>query len=76
MVFSDGVGLPVDFVGTAIPGDVAITMSVDRPAGAAQATLEMAVVDADFPDEGELFVNGKGPIPLFGANLSPDARTA
>jgi Right handed beta helix region len=75
-VFSDGVGLPVDFVGAAIPGDVAIAMSVDKPAGAAQATLEMAVTDANFPDEGELFVNGEGPIPLFGANLSPDARTA
>ena len=74
VVFSDGAGLPVDFVGTAIPGDVAITMSVDKPAGAAQATLEMAVVDADFPDEGELFVNGEGPMPLLGENFSPDAR--
>jgi hypothetical protein len=75
LVFSDGAGLPVDFMGTAIPGDAALTLSVDKPAGAAKATLEMTVVDADFPDEGELFVNGGDPIPLFGTSLSPDGKT-
>jgi hypothetical protein len=75
VVFSDGPGLPVDFVGTAIPGAATLTVSVDKPAGAANATLEMAVVDADFPDEGELFVNGGSAIPLFGTKLSPDGKT-
>ena len=75
VVFSDGAGLPVDFVGTAIPGDIAITMNADKPAGAVEATLEMAVLGADSPDQGELSVNGEDPISLFGAKISPDGKT-
>lgn len=75
VVFSDGAGMPVDFVGAEIPGEVTVAFNVDKPTDATQAALEMVVDDADFPDEGELFINGEGPIALFGANLGPDGAT-
>lgn len=59
---------PIDLTGS--PGEEeTVTINVAKPAGATDATLSMQVFDADNPDEGELYINGNGPITLFGSKI-------
>ena len=64
-----GTKLPVD-LRNATPEEAAITYTVAKPAGAEAATLTLSTYDADFGDEGELFINGNAPIALFGSKAS------
>src|SRR3990167_4787801 len=42
------------------------------PKGATESKLRMKVLDADQANEGQLFINSNGPIPLFPAPLGGD----
>lgn len=72
-----GTTLPVDLRG-ATPEEAAISYSVSKPSGAETATVTLSVYDADFSDEGELFINGNSPVSLFGSKASSanDNQTA
>ncbi len=48
------------------PGESSVSVTAVKPPDAQTATLTMQIFDADMPDEGELFVNGQGPLALFG----------
>ena len=57
--------------------EATVTLDVSKPQGAIEATLDLEIFDADFPDEGELYIQGNGPIPLFGESgrSANDGRT-
>jgi hypothetical protein len=60
-------GLPLALQGTTPESnDVTLTFN-NIPAGTASIELVLTVFDADFSDEGRLFINGQGPITLFGS---------
>ena len=67
-------GFPVSLTGSA-PEEASVTIEVSRPADADQATLSLIVNDADFADEGALFINGNGPLALFGDQVGADGAT-
>src|SRR5262249_34209010 len=72
-----GDDFPVDlFDGASVPAERTVTLLAAKPTDATSATLTLEVFDADFPDEGELYVNGHGPITLFGDQLGGDELTA
>ncbi len=50
------------------PEEMSVQLNVNKPASVTESQLTLAVYDADFPDEGELYVNGNGPIILFGSD--------
>jgi hypothetical protein len=58
---------PVDLRGT-IPEEKSITINASKPANAGDAIITLATYDADFPDEGELVINGNPPVSLFGGD--------
>lgn len=58
---------PISLVG-AVPEEATITVDVVRFGAAVIGVVTLTVNDADFPDEGELVINGNLPIPLFGAD--------
>lgn len=50
------------------------TLTIDIPSGEV-SILQLNVLDPDFPDEGELYINEQGPISLFpGGNSSLDSQ--
>jgi cysteine-rich repeat protein len=55
---------PVNLLGSA-PEEKTVMITVNKPADALEAQITLTVYDADFPNEGELYVNGQGPIILF-----------
>ncbi|MBI4057649.1 MAG: right-handed parallel beta-helix repeat-containing protein, partial [Elusimicrobia bacterium] len=59
-------GFPVNHQGTP-PEEATVILQVSKPANATGATLTMRVYDPDFPDEGNLYINGNGPVALFGS---------
>lgn len=61
-------GIPLNFFTNSFPesGNVVLTLN-SIPAGTMAIELVMTVSDADFSDEGRLFINGQGPISLFGS---------
>jgi hypothetical protein len=60
-------GLPLALQGTT-PESNNVTLTFNNiPAGTASVELVLVVFDADFSDEGRLFINGQGPIALFGS---------
>ena len=58
---------PVLLLGTTLPEEKTAMVSVTKPANASEANITMVAYDPDFPDEGELYINGNGPIRLFGS---------
>lgn len=48
-----------------VPEYAEVDIQVTKPANAARSFLVLDVFDADFVDEGELFINGHGPFGLF-----------
>jgi len=59
-------GLPVNLTGgTPQSAEVELTL-LSIPSGTSSIELTMTVRDADFSNEGRLFINGHGPILLFG----------
>jgi hypothetical protein len=59
-------GLPLALQGST-PESNNVTLTFNNiPAGTASIELVLTVFDPDFSDEGRLFVNGQGPIALFG----------
>lgn len=71
-------GLPLDLFDSPAPesGDVALTLN-NIPAGTLSVELVIQVFDPDFSDEGRLFINGQGPVTLFGSqgDAANDALT-
>ena len=64
---TDAVDIAVDFVRNQnFPGEKTVSVEVAKAAGIASASVIIDFTDADFPDEGELLINGKGPLSLFG----------
>ena len=64
-------GLPIDLQGSNLPDQAIVYLVVEKPAAAVgSATLTLVVFDADNPNEGQLEINGAGPIPLFGHQAS------
>lgn len=59
--------LPLVLESTTMPEYKALSLNLTKPVGASRAILELEVYDPDFAVEGELFVNGNGPIGLFGS---------
>lgn len=59
--------LPLIMESKVLPEYGAISLTLAKPAGATKATLVMDVYDPDYADEGELWINDRGPIALFGA---------
>jgi hypothetical protein len=60
-------GLPVNLTG-GTPQSAEVELSIlDIPSGTVSIELTMTVRDPDFSNEGRLFINGHGPIILFGA---------
>lgn len=66
------VGLPVDLQGTVLPEEATLPVTLVKPANVSTATVRLSVFDMDNPDEGELYINGNGPIALFGAQHLPN----
>ena len=52
--------------------DQTVSITADRFAGATQGQLFITAKDPDFSNESLLYINGKGPIELFGVNASQD----
>ena len=63
---------PVTLQGSALPEQGVIPVTLSMPKGATASTLLMKVLDADQAKEGQLFINGNGPIALFPAPLGGD----
>ena len=65
-VGTDAVDIAVDFVGNQnLPGEKTVSVAVAKAEGMANASLIINFTDADFPAEGELLINGKGPLTSF-----------
>ena len=64
--------LPLNLFNGSTPksGDVILTLN-SIPAAATTIELTMTVFDPDFQNEGRLYINGQGPVPLFGAEGNP-----
>ena len=62
-----GSGFPVDLRGST-PEQASITINTTKPAGATSGVITLTTYDADFPNEGELVINGNSPVTLFGAS--------
>ena len=72
------IGFPIVLRGNDPPEEATVNMNVTKPSGSTgNATLSLMVFDADTPDEGQLEINGNGPIQLFGdhARLKTDRKT-
>ncbi len=67
---STSFGFPIDLQ-TKAPAVKTAEISTVLPSDAQTAYLELIVFDADFSNEGELYINNKGPYPLF--NLHANA---
>ena len=65
---------PVDLQG-ATPEEKTVNLTVDKPANMDNAVLKLTVYDPDFANEGELYINGKGPVALFGSSVGGDQVT-
>lgn len=67
----------VDLQGSA-PEQALITLEVTKPASTNRAVITLTTYDADFPDEGELIINGNTPVALFGdtATNANDRKSA
>jgi hypothetical protein len=63
--FTGGSSFPVTLQGST-PEDKSVTLYATKPSKAAVAYLTLTVYDPDFPREGELLINGNGPVELFG----------
>jgi hypothetical protein len=60
-------GVPLNLIQTAPEsGDVTANIT-NIPGGTTTAEIVLTIYDPDFADEGRLFINGNGPIILFGA---------
>lgn len=59
--------LPLDMQGKVLPEYKTLEVTLTKPVGATRAILILETFDPDYPDEGDLYVNGNGPIALFGA---------
>jgi hypothetical protein len=59
--------LPLNMEGTTLPEYKTLEITVAKPAGVSRAILILEVYDPDYPDEGDLYINGNGPIVLFGS---------
>jgi hypothetical protein len=57
--------VPVDLRG-GTPEQASRTINTNKPAGATSAIITLTTYDADFPNEGELLINGNTPVALFG----------
>jgi hypothetical protein len=67
----------VDLTGNT-PEEASTTINISKPAGAVSGIITLTAYDADFPDEGELVINGNPPIALFGTSgvSSNDSKSA
>ncbi len=57
----------VDLTGN-VPEEASTTINISIPAGAVSGVITLTAYDADFPDEGELVINGNAPVALFGTS--------
>ena len=64
-------GYPAALQGTVLPEQGFMALNLALPKTATESKLQMRVFDADQPSEGQLYVNGNGPITLFPAPLGP-----
>ena|SRR3990167_8256835 len=58
---------PVVLKGTVLPEQGALAVLLTIAKGAINSELRMEVHDGDIANEGELWINGNGPVQLFGA---------
>lgn len=58
-------GYPANLRGTVLPEQGVLALTLALPKTATESKLQMRVFDADQPNEGQLFINGNGPIALF-----------
>ena len=65
-------GYPAALQGTVLPEQGFMALNLALPKTATESKLQMRVFDADQPSEGQLYVNGNGPITLFPAPLGPN----
>ena len=63
---------PITLQGSVLPEQGVIRVILSIPKGAIESKLQMKVFDADQANEGQLFINGNGPIALFPAPLGGD----
>lgn len=63
-------GYPANLRGTILPEQGVLVLTLALPKTATDSKLQMRVFDADQPAEGQLFINGNGPISLFPAPLA------
>src|SRR3990167_3229719 len=68
----DFANYPVTLQGSVLPEQGVIAVTLSMPKGATESKLQMKVFDADQANEGQLFINGNGPIALFPAPLGGD----
>lgn len=60
-------GFPVKLQGTPLPEEKTVTFNTTKNPGSFEnAVLTMTVFDGEYQNEGELYVNGNGPVALFG----------
>ena len=62
---SSAIAALADLQGTT-PKEASVTILLNKPANAVNVLITLVAYDADFPDEGELIINGNAAIPLFG----------
>ena len=64
---------PIRLRGRNLPEEASINLNVRKPSNiTGDVRLTLVVFDADLADEGELEINGKGPIQLFGGQGTVD----
>ena len=76
--FDTTTDFPIALQGKHLPEEANVSLMVTKPSGTGStAALTMTVFDADNATEGELTINGYGPITLFGnrAKYTNDGRT-
>src|SRR3990167_9223500 len=71
-IIIDFANYPVTLQGSVLPEQGVIPVMLSMPKGATESKLQMKVFDADQANEGQLFINGNGPIALFPAPLGGD----
>jgi hypothetical protein len=67
-----GNAFPIELLGNA-PEQAVVVHKLSKPKGASTATITVSTFDADMADEGELVINDRKPIALFG-NLAKSAN--
>ena len=67
---SEAISLPISLRSNGKYETASITMDLEKPSGATKASITLSAFDPDVENEGELYINDKGPIQLFGKQAS------